>query len=73
MIADTDWDQPVNDLVIQRPYKCGPFKVVHCKAVHLARCIKFRVGTERVQGNGVHTIAIWSLEVPNLNFQPIPS
>ena len=32
----------------------------------------FRVRTDGVQENQVHSITIQSLEVPNLNFQPIP-
>ena len=33
---------------------------------------KVRLETERVQGNRVHTINIWGLEISNLDFQPIP-
>ena len=32
----------------------------------------FRVRTDGVQENQVHSITLQSLEVPNLNFQPIP-
>ena len=32
---------------------------------------KNRIGLRGFQGNQIHTVAIWSLEVPNPNFQPI--
>ena len=32
----------------------------------------FRVRSDGVQENQVHSITIQSMEVPNLNFQPIP-
>ena len=32
---------------------------------------KNRIGLRGFQGKQIHTVAIWSLEVPNPNFQPI--
>ena len=32
----------------------------------------FRVKTEGVQGNQVHSIIVWGLGIPQTDFQPIP-
>ena len=57
----------------ERPVLLLENKYDHCHVSHASRIAltDFRVRTDRVQGNQVHSITVRGLGIPQTDFQPI--